>query len=687
MPRFLFRGLLERVRARVRPAAPRRNARRGWPSVEWLPARWVPALAVTSFPVSGDPDVLTREITTGSDGNLWFTTWSSDDYTYRIGRMTPDGDVSWFPVPFTTTAITAGPDGNIWFTTRTEDPVTSERTGGIGKITPDGQVTTFAVPSHPEELVGITAGPDGNVWFTTSTADQDTFETTGGIGKITPDGRVTEYPLAHNVASTSLSGITAGPDGNVWFTATYEIATDDEFGSTREVGTIGRITPRGQITSFPLATIPRTSRHALDPDDPDASIPETYKALDITPGPDGKLWFTQAETLSLGTTGLSSDAFARGLGRIDTHGRITNFEAPTRDVPYHLVTGPDRNLWYSTFSEPIFAGATSENLLGRFTVSGITTSFPGEYLDPNEDFGYQFDDLTSGPGGSLWATMDNLIVKITPSTSTMGQMSLKSDHGVRNDDHVTNTRHPAFEGTSTPHATIQLYAQAADGGAPILVARTVANSRGEWRTHTRALRDGQYDILVQTRPPGRGTRFSALEPLGPFSSQIPWTTPIRDRGRLLIDTVAPRVTAMRWNPDTAVVDMVFQDQGGSGFFSWSRYWDDPGPTNPAAFYPDTTFAVKRPHSRHEYYVEPEWRGETEPPASTDPYPVNFTINEAAPWYVLRYFSARGVADVAGNALDGEFHGRFPSGDGLPGGDFVTLLRGASARGASRRLGR
>ena len=34
---------------------------------------------------------------------------------------------------------------------------------------------------------------------------------------------------------------------------------------------------------------------------------------------------------------------------------------------------------------------------------------------------------------------------------------------------------------------------------------------------------------------------------------------------------------------------------------------------------------------------------------------------------------RGIHDVADNALDGDFYGRFPTGDGLPGGDFVATI--------------
>ncbi len=70
--------------------------------------------------------------------------------------------------------------------------------------------------SQPE---GITAGPDGNIWFT------ELY--TGTIGQITPTGLITEFP-----ALGANRRLIAGPDGNLWFTAP---GTDK----------IGRITPAG----------------------------------------------------------------------------------------------------------------------------------------------------------------------------------------------------------------------------------------------------------------------------------------------------------------------------------------------------------------------------------------------------------------------------------------------------------
>src|SRR6185295_11775641 len=69
---------------------------------------------VTQFPAS--PLSLPEAITTGSDGNLWFTEFSSGN----IGRILPfapntitEFNVS--PADIRLAGITSGPDGNLWF--------------------------------------------------------------------------------------------------------------------------------------------------------------------------------------------------------------------------------------------------------------------------------------------------------------------------------------------------------------------------------------------------------------------------------------------------------------------------------------------------------------------------------------------------------------------------------------------
>src|SRR5262249_42921847 len=123
------------------------------------------------------------------------------------------------------------------------------------------QFTEFPVTSPPGS---ITVGPDGALWFTESNRDFGVDR----IGRITTAGVITEFPLPLSVdcqqfGTCSPSGITAGPDGNLWFVETLG-------------NRIKRITTSGAITEFTIPT-PR-------------SFPEN-----ITVGPDGALWFTESE--------------------------------------------------------------------------------------------------------------------------------------------------------------------------------------------------------------------------------------------------------------------------------------------------------------------------------------------------------------------------------------------------------
>ena len=70
-------------------------------------------------------------------------------------------------------SITSGPDGNLWFTEVGKD--------AIGRITTGGVVTEFTqgLPANVTPNI-ITAGPDGNLWFTENGLS--------AIGRITPQG-------------------------------------------------------------------------------------------------------------------------------------------------------------------------------------------------------------------------------------------------------------------------------------------------------------------------------------------------------------------------------------------------------------------------------------------------------------------------------------------------------------------
>ncbi len=94
-------------------------------------------------------------IAAGQDGALWFVEIAAG----QIGRITPDGQVTEFPLPDRAArphAITTGTDGTAWFT--------EWGTGRVGSITADGTITVHSLPTPGSEPHGITLGPDGALW-------------------------------------------------------------------------------------------------------------------------------------------------------------------------------------------------------------------------------------------------------------------------------------------------------------------------------------------------------------------------------------------------------------------------------------------------------------------------------------------------------------------------------------------
>ena len=150
----------------------------------------LPTRTLTSFPVP-TPNSFPSDITLGADGNLWFV-----EGVGKIGRITPEGVITEFgtdlSLPF---SIATGPDGNVWFTQRFKPE--------IGKITPAGEFTFYPLPGNAEEI----APGHGNTLIFTEFGNSK-------IAKITTDGVVTESP---EIRFSEPTGIAAGPDRSIWF--------------------------------------------------------------------------------------------------------------------------------------------------------------------------------------------------------------------------------------------------------------------------------------------------------------------------------------------------------------------------------------------------------------------------------------------------------------------------------------
>ncbi len=252
-----------------------------------------------------------QRITTGPDGNLWFTEY----YSGGIGRITPDGVVTEFTTGLTPGggpfAITAGPDGNVWFS-----EVNANR---VGRVTPDGTITEFGVGGDSLfYIAGIVTGPDGNLWFTNYYG--------GAIGRISPQGdQLTSFGDGITFQSGPY-GIARGSDGNLWFTE-YEI------------GGIGRITPDGTITEFR------------------DNIPLHAETRNIAPASDGTLWFTYENDVG-------------GMGEITTAGDVTLYNTGSVGFgPLGVAVDSGDNIWFSGSSADSNAASPQVSLMDR---SGAT---------------------------------------------------------------------------------------------------------------------------------------------------------------------------------------------------------------------------------------------------------------------------------------------------------------------------
>src|SRR5918998_4786162 len=162
---------------------------------------------------------------------------------------------------------------------------------------PIGMLKQFKVPTSGSSPKHITQASDGNFWFTESFVN-DQNATPHKIGRITPAGQVTEFPVCDFCFPTD---IVQGSDGILYF--------------TKNDASLGRITTDGTV----LPDIPATfspNGNGLDahgddiwfadfnnhsvwryhiPSDTFTQCPAPNTVpLDVTVGSDGIVWFTDA---------------------------------------------------------------------------------------------------------------------------------------------------------------------------------------------------------------------------------------------------------------------------------------------------------------------------------------------------------------------------------------------------------
>jgi len=78
----------------------------------------------------------------------------------------------------------------------------------MGRISLDGQITEFPALDGMAAGPGVTAGPDGALWFTSFDGNR--------IERMAVDGHVTGYAVP--TENSFPYHIVTGPDGALWFT-------------------------------------------------------------------------------------------------------------------------------------------------------------------------------------------------------------------------------------------------------------------------------------------------------------------------------------------------------------------------------------------------------------------------------------------------------------------------------------
>ncbi|MBV8163214.1 MAG: Virginiamycin B lyase [Candidatus Eremiobacteraeota bacterium] len=291
-----------------------------------------PMPSPTTTPCSGPcllaeyqlPDISANPfgITTGPDGNVWFTERLPTDN--NIGRITPRGTITEFKIPTANAdalSITPGPDGNLWFT--------ESNAKKIGRITPTGSITEFAVPDFPS--ANIVEGPDHNLWFVGAGPS---------IDKMTTSGVVTKYPLTF---TAGIGSITPGPDGNLWCLQLT--------GSM-----IVKMTTSGVATYY--------------------DIPSSSYNSAIAAGPGG-LWYTSFTDVC---SGLICALTNSDTNMTTTSGVTTVFPISYWVQPEGIVAGPDGNLWFignEVMGKITPAGKASLYSLGHAQPMGLTVGSDG----------------------------------------------------------------------------------------------------------------------------------------------------------------------------------------------------------------------------------------------------------------------------------------------------------------------
>lgn len=505
---------------------------------------------------------------------------------------------------------------------------------------------------------GGAGGTSGTLYFSAGSNGQ----TAGLFGSIASAAQATFTVAAAPL--TAMGATVNGIEGNALSTAASGvlIATFQDSGTPGSASSYTATINWGDgATSSPIAITsqgtPNGVVYSVFGDHTYAEIGTYPITVTITNGANGAMVIASSQAV-IADAALAPSATQPTVSTTEAiafSGAVASFTdgnptAPLTDYNYVMINWGD--------GTPATAGMISQpgGVGTAFVVSGTHT-----YADAGVQGGIGHYPITVNlhdvDGSTLAISNTANVADVVLTVS--GKLNPASDSGISNMDNITNVVQPNFIGsTNQPDATITLYATMAGSSTAVPIGTGTSDASGAWSiTADQALANGAYYISA-VAVDADGHTVSANTAIVPD---------------LVIDTVGPKVTSVHFNRFQGQIVVTFQDYGGLNNTG-------AGLAQSSLIDANNYQLVTIHHPRVGKY---RMNVISDVPGTTSgTQTVTLTINKGhyikGGWYRFTIFSASptntsGVRDVAGNALDGEFYGYFPSGNNVNGGNFVAQL--------------
>ncbi len=252
-------------------------------------------------------------------------------------------------IPVNVSASTVTPDGDVW--------ILDGKNNAVGRVTPDGTLTEFPIPTPQCSPWVITPSADGNLWFS---------EVAGKIAQITPAGVITEFTVPASMGAPWKIAVTA--DGRIWF---LEVGMPDRVGRVDAAGNFADFQIPGAKGLDALSPAVDGALWVFDDDPstnnlikvrPDGTVASTQSMPSTTytgasagiTALDGHFWFTHNT----------------GLDRVNDDGSITEYHIPwANSVPGGIALGGDGNIWFTDYN----TGQIGQLVVSTATTGGQAT--------------------------------------------------------------------------------------------------------------------------------------------------------------------------------------------------------------------------------------------------------------------------------------------------------------------------